>query len=158
MNTAYIYRIRCKTPAIKEVYIGSTYNFNKRLIRHKSACKFLHNKLYNYINANGGWDNWHMEKLLQYEPNNKIDLLLKERQYIENEEYKLNQRKPYISKQEKIAYNSRLGRQQKICECGCNISNRNYARHKKSKIHKLNILTQIALSPANLPTPTSQSI
>ena len=44
-------------------YIGSTNNFNKRKTCHKAKCKTRTHKLYNYINENGGWDNFKMEVL-----------------------------------------------------------------------------------------------
>ena len=40
-------------------YLGKTKNIKKRMYVHKSHCKTKqHLKIYNYINNNGGWDEW----------------------------------------------------------------------------------------------------
>ena len=35
-DNACIYKIQCKDPSVKDIYIGSTCRFNKRKIEHKS--------------------------------------------------------------------------------------------------------------------------
>ena len=44
-------------------YIGSTENMYDRKRQHKSDCKIEDFKIYKYIRANGGWNNWKMEKI-----------------------------------------------------------------------------------------------
>lgn len=49
-----------------EFYIGSTNNFSSRKSKHKKAVnnkvsKKYYLRLYQYIRANGGWDNFTME-------------------------------------------------------------------------------------------------
>ena len=46
----------------EECYIGSTFDFNQRMIKHKTRCynensKYYNYKIYKYIRANGGWNN-----------------------------------------------------------------------------------------------------
>ena len=61
MEVYYIYQIKCKDTEIKDFYIGSTRHFGQRLISHKHASKHNSNfKLYQFINKNGGWENWEM--------------------------------------------------------------------------------------------------
>ena len=45
------------------IYIGSTSNFKNRKYQHKNKCSNEKSKEYNYyvyqfIRANGNWDNW----------------------------------------------------------------------------------------------------
>ena len=68
MNT--IYKIYCKDSEIKEIYIGSSINFKARKINHKSVCNNPNNnrhnfKLYKFIRANGGFQNFEFEILLE---------------------------------------------------------------------------------------------
>ena len=67
-----MYRLACKNPLIKEIYIGHTKNIKIRLKRHKQDCKNSnrpnHNiKLYTFIRENGGWDNWIMIPFEEFE-------------------------------------------------------------------------------------------
>ena len=53
------------------VYIGSTSNFIKRRYCHKCCCLNKNNKKYNmkkyqYIRANGGWEEWNMIEVEKY--------------------------------------------------------------------------------------------
>jgi len=59
----WIYKIKCKNNEIEEFYIGSTNKLSSRKSQHK---KNVHNKvskkywckLYQFIRANGDWDNF----------------------------------------------------------------------------------------------------
>ncbi len=64
-NTIF-YKIHCKNPDVKDVYIGHTTNFVQRKCAHKQSCTHENNsnyncKVYNIIRQYGGWDNWKME-------------------------------------------------------------------------------------------------
>lgn len=62
-----IYKIVCKDKNIRDFYIGSTINFNRRKSVHKHYCNSGFNlKLYNFINQNQGWDNFEMEIVQKY--------------------------------------------------------------------------------------------
>ena len=55
---AFIYMLTIN----EECYIGSTFNFNKRMSEHKSRCynengERYNCKIYTYIKDNGGWEN-----------------------------------------------------------------------------------------------------
>ena len=85
-------------------YIGSTNDFKRRKINHRKNCKIRNYKLYNYINENGGWDNFKMEVLeycLEYQER-EVELIkqlqpsLNTRLYNCNEkEYQKKYRKKY---------------------------------------------------------------
>jgi len=68
MNT--IYKIYCKDENIKEFYIGSSKKFKKRKYKHKSDCnnengRCYNLKVYKFIRANGGYNNFDYEILLE---------------------------------------------------------------------------------------------
>ena len=57
-----MYKIVCRDPNIKEIYVGHTVNFIKRKSRHHGSCncesdKAYNLKIYQCIRANGGWNN-----------------------------------------------------------------------------------------------------
>ena len=90
-----LYIIRPKCPNDTNLYIGSTVCFNRRKAQHKKA---VTNKrggtyyciLYRYIRKCGGWDNFTMEKILDYPCQTKHEGLLKEKEYIIKHEATLN--------------------------------------------------------------------
>ena len=62
-SNSIIYKIICKNPKIKEVYIESTTNFTKRKYQHKNASKKylpLNQKISNFIFENGECNNFDM--------------------------------------------------------------------------------------------------
>lgn len=70
-NTS-IYKIQCKDPTISKVYIGHTINFEGRKDDHIFVDHKQHSpKLYDYIQLNGGWDNWEISILGTYTCNNR---------------------------------------------------------------------------------------
>ena len=57
-DNAFIYMLTIN----EECYIGSTFDFNYRMSKHKQVCYNKNNKAYNYplykyIRDNGGWEN-----------------------------------------------------------------------------------------------------
>jgi hypothetical protein len=87
-SNGIIYKICCVDTDIKQMYIGSTTNFNRRRTQHKSVYINVNDKGYNYnvyqfIRLNGGWDNWSMIQLEAYEATDKRNLETRERYYID---------------------------------------------------------------------------
>ena len=79
----------------ENIYIGSTCNFIRRKNMHKSTCNNencieYNYKLYKYIRENDGWDAWIMTKIIDYDCNNKSELNIMERRYIDSYKCKLN--------------------------------------------------------------------
>ena len=63
-----IYIIRSKDLSLHDIYVGSCKDFRKRMCIHKYNCcnEKYHGynlKLYKFIRANGGWDNFCMEEI-----------------------------------------------------------------------------------------------
>ena len=90
MNTGIIYIIKCKDPKIEQCYIGSTTNFNKRKVKHKSNCNNKNSRKYNYkvykfIRENDNFDNFYFEILQdEIEFNHRKELEIIERFHIED--------------------------------------------------------------------------
>jgi group I intron endonuclease len=104
-NNAVIYKIYCKNSDIKDIYVGSTTNFKKRVAGHKRICNTENHKNYNLnlykcIRNNGNWNNWNMSVIEEYKCNNKLELHRRERYYIETFHAKLNMSFPCQTKNE----------------------------------------------------------
>ena len=88
-SQAKIYKLCCRNPEIKDIYVGSTCNFTKRKYEHKSDCNNINSKKYNlnvyqYIRDNGNWENWDMVLLEEYKDcSNKMELHARERYWLE---------------------------------------------------------------------------
>lgn len=83
-----IYKLCCNDLNITDIYIGHTTDFKSRKAEHKYSCnneknKSYHSKVYQYIRNNGGWDNWTMIMIEEYNCNNKLEALKRERELIE---------------------------------------------------------------------------
>lgn len=80
-----IYKICCKDPNIKELYVGSTSSYARRIQSHKTAVINPSNMAHNYpvykvIRENGGWDNWEHSIIEEIENTNKTDVRIREEQ------------------------------------------------------------------------------
>ena len=116
MNT--IYKIYCLDSDIKDFYIGSSKKFKKRKMSHKFNCnnenrKSYNIKLYKFIRANGGYNNFDYEILLETIEDN-IKIL--EQEYIKELKPALNCRSAcgFDSKEYRKQY--KLKNKQKIRE------------------------------------------
>lgn len=92
MNTGYVYKLCCTDITVPEIYVGSTKSLRNRKAGHKTKCNGynVQPKLYDYINANGGWDNWTMVTLETLKYNEKHELRARERFWIEQLQATLN--------------------------------------------------------------------
>jgi hypothetical protein len=87
-SNTIIYKITCKDPNIKDVYVGHTTNFVQRKHAHKQSCindKSLNYncKLYQVIRNNGGWTNWSMEIVNFFNCKHHYEARKKEQEYFE---------------------------------------------------------------------------
>jgi hypothetical protein len=94
-----IYKIVCDDFDIEDCYVGSTTDFVKRKSNHKSTChnsnSNRHNlNVYQFIRANGGWDNWSMLELEKYPCNDNNEATLRERHWMETLNAELNSKVP----------------------------------------------------------------
>lgn len=141
-NTIF-YKIYCKAPEIKEVYVGHTIDFVKRKQGHKQSCinerSMSHNlKVYKFIREHGGWDNWKMEIIGFKCCNNIGEACEEEQRYYDEYNATLNSVLPKKPIKTNILTEENFN---KPCEC-CDIVCRSvtqYERHISSKTHKRNL-------------------
>jgi len=87
-QNSVIYKICCKDPTIKDIYVGSTTSFKRRMSEHKSICNNEKSEKYNYpvyrfIRDTGGFDNWSVVKIRDVCCKDKYDLVAEERKDFE---------------------------------------------------------------------------
>jgi len=162
----YVYKLFCDNA--NEFYIGSTFNMRDRKYKHKSNCnnpnsKDYNLKVYQYIRANKGFDNWKFEILVEKDFENKTALKIKEKDCINLLKPSLNmcsayqtdeELKLYMKEHNKIYNDKRLAT--KInCACGGKTDKHNKARHEKSPKHQkylqtINNINNITYNITNL--------
>ena len=122
-NTIF-YKIFCKDPTIKDLYVGLTTNFIQRKHGHKQSCKnekaMNHNcKLYNTIRNAGGWENWQMEIIAFHNCKDSYEAHKKEQEYFEMLGATLNSIEPLPKPKEPI---TKIVKEKTILFCeSCNI-------------------------------------
>jgi hypothetical protein len=97
-NTIF-YKIHCKNPDVKDVYIGHTTNFVQRKCAHKQSCTHENNsnyncKVYNIIRQYGGWDNWKMEIIAFHDCEDHYTARKLEQKYFEEYNATMNSIEP----------------------------------------------------------------
>jgi hypothetical protein len=100
-----IYKIVCNDTSIRDMYIGSTSNFNRRKYEHKSICynknSLKTNELkYIVIRNNGGWENWKMIEIEKYPCSDVNEARARERFWYDNLDKSLNTYRPQATKEE----------------------------------------------------------
>lgn len=94
-ENSVIYKLCCKDASITDEYIGSTTNRYKRKQGHKDDCNNKNRKghnipVYKFIRANGGFNNFDLIILEKYPCESKVQLEMKEREWIELRKPTLN--------------------------------------------------------------------
>ena len=138
-----IYKLYCKDPSITDFYIGSTNNLKLRKVKHKYCVNHINNKsrfrVYDFIRANGGWDNFTCVILLQLH-NFMIDQDLRriEGAFIKLLQPTLNERiagrtvKEYYK--DNIEHITKYKKTKISCKyCNMFVRRVNIARHQKTK-------------------------
>ena len=97
-NTIF-YKIFCKDPSVKELYIGHTTNFVQRKYSHKQGCINPRSmnykcKVYEVIRDNMGWDNWTMEIIAFHNCEDLYSAKKQEQHYFEEYKATLNSIEP----------------------------------------------------------------
>ena len=139
-----IYKIVCNDLNIKDIYVGHTTDFTRRMSQHKSSCKIITNnshnlKIYQSIRINGGWNNWSMLEIEKYPCNDSNEASSRERYWYEILNANLNTHNPNRSikewfelhKDERKDYSKNLYEQNKT---DINIKHRQYYNDNKEKI------------------------
>jgi len=83
LQQIFIYQIVCKDNSIKENYIGKTISFEQRKCAHCVLSKKSDSKIYKTIRKHGGWDNWDMRIIGDYNCKNECEARQIEQKYIE---------------------------------------------------------------------------
>lgn len=105
-ENSVIYKlVHCNDQSNENIYIGSTTNFRGRKNEHKSTCyntktRHYNQNVYQFIRDNGVWEEWLMIPIEVYPCNNRQELLIKERYYVESMKPKLNKQIPNRTPQE----------------------------------------------------------
>ena len=140
-------------------YIGSTTNRTRRKQQHKccatnSSAQGYNFKVYKIIRENGGWESWHMINIKEFPCANKREAEAEEDRIIQELKANMNSKRAYQTKKAYREVNKEIlaeknkeyqvknkdiisiKRSEKIkCMCGCMVSKRNIASHKKSLKH-----------------------
>ena len=87
LDTFCLYTIKPRNPLDTNLYVGSTINFARIKSQHRKASTNKRSPtywsmLYRYIRNCGGFDNFIMEKVLDFPCETKHEGLLKEKEYI----------------------------------------------------------------------------
>jgi len=97
-NTIF-YKIYCKDPSVKDLYIGHTTNFVQRKYAHKQGCVNTKSvnyncKVYETIRDNMGWENWTMEIIAFHNCEDLYSAKKQEQHYFEEYKATLNSVEP----------------------------------------------------------------
>ena len=147
-STNVIYKIKHITNS-DLFYIGSTTNYERRMMQHKQSVNNINSPDYNsrkarVIRENGGWDCFKHEIIKSYPCKNATEAYMYEQQVMNelNLNYLMNRNKAYLTPTERVNYSStqaKAWRQRHNivnCVCGGCYHVNNKARHiKKSKKH-----------------------
>ena len=131
-----MYKLVCNDLKITESYIGHTTEMTKRKNNHKSSCNNEKNKSYNekkyvYIRDNGGWENWSMVMIEEYNCKNKQEAAKREREIYEELHSTLNMVKPYVSEEEYKEYYKKIGKEHRN-------NNKEYHKERSKKYRENN--------------------
>jgi hypothetical protein len=145
-KSGIVYKLCCVDTDITEEYVGSTKNFNRRRTAHKSCCNNENSKEYNkyvyqFIRANGGFNNWRMIQLEVVNYETKRDLEAHERRWIEQLKPELNKQLPSRTRQEYYEKNKekileQIKQYKEKNKDNINKKNKEYREQNKDNINK----------------------
>ena len=151
MPLGYIYKLESsfEDPGL---YIGSTKNMTVRKYAHKRSCVNPNSnrynlKVYQYIREYGGWSNWFMLTLEEFEYETKEQLREREQYWIKELGADLNSRDAVMDKDYHKKYYEKYFEENKEkilkknnekfdCECGGKYTHINKATHINTKKHQ----------------------
>ncbi len=156
-RTGFVYKLFCDD--VNDFYIGSSFDMKERKRQHIKNCYYSKGKEYNckvytFIRANGGFDNWKFEILVEKEFENKIELRIKEQECINLLKPLLNTQKAYQTEEEmklqRKAFNAKNLATKIKCICGEETSKTNKARHENTNQHQKYITNNITNNTYNI--------
>jgi len=104
-----MYKICPKNTALKYCYIGQTANFGNRQRQHlkntvtKSDKKHYHLKHYQAIRENGGWDEWEMVEIEQFNGKTNLEARMREQELIEEYNANLNSVSAFVTEEQRAS-------------------------------------------------------
>lgn len=109
---SFIYKLCCVDSSITDIYIGSTTNFRNRKSHHKSSTNNIldkehNNVVYTFIRDHGGFENWNMIQIEEYNAKNKRDLESREQYFKDIHKPTLNVTNPIGSDESRYIYQKR---------------------------------------------------
>jgi predicted GIY-YIG superfamily endonuclease len=154
-----------------DFYVGSTTDFASRKRHHKHNCNNKNAKEYNFkiyqtIREKGGWEEWQITPLEEYECKSKTQARIREEEWLVKLNATLNAKKAYCSEEEIKAYNKQYMTQYRQehteelkaynkqyyqehteelkakmsakyeCECGGKYAYRSKAKHERTLKHQ----------------------
>ena len=154
-ETGFIYKLCCRDPTIKDVDIGSTINLRVRKSQHKTNCynENYHGynyKVYQFIRANGGFQNFDIVQLEEANFDTKYELRARERYYLELLNATLNKYVPNRTDAESkrhyaIEHRDEINEKQRTkhnCVCGGKYTHCHRIQHFRSNKHLLYMANQ----------------
>lgn len=149
-----IYKLVCRDVTVTDTYVGSTTDLTKRRFAHKSRCHNPNNqtytfKVYQFIRANGGWDNWQVVLVERFPCTSWEERAARERHWVEVLGAGLNSINPFRTTEEK-AVDQCICCICIVCECGKIHVKKNTALHSRSRRHQkyLSTLPILPIKPA----------
>ena len=137
-----IYKIVCKDLNIKDCYVGSTTNFNRRKICHKSHCNNVKGrdynlKVYKFIRDHGNFNNFDIVEVERYCAIDKNDLHKRERFWLEELKATLNMCIPNRSRKEYLKeYNKEHNEKTRLDRIKCELCDKEMRRDSLNKHNK----------------------
>jgi len=158
----FVYKLYCD--GIEDFYIGSSFDMKERKRKHKEVCNNDKSKDYNYkvyvfIRANGGFDNWKFEILVEKEFENKTALRIKEKECMVLLKPLLNSNNAYRTEEERKiqqkAHSAKNLATKIECACGSKTNKSDKSSHEKTKKHQkylqtINNINNITYNITNL--------
>jgi hypothetical protein len=119
MKTYIMYQIKCNDANIEYTYVGHTTNFRVRKSSHKANCnnENLNNynlKIYQFIRENGGWDNWEMLPLEEYQCETTIQSRIREQYWMDIKQSKLNSSRAHNTTEEEKEQTKNYNKQYRV--------------------------------------------
>jgi hypothetical protein len=103
-----MYKIYPKNKELSLCYIGHTTNFVERMKHHKfqavnESGNKSHQKHYVSIRQNGGWDEWEMVEIEEFNGKTRLEARIREQELIEENHANLNTLNAYITEEKRKA-------------------------------------------------------
>jgi len=109
LSNFIMYKICPKNAALNYFYIGQTTDFENRKRQHmkntvtESDKKHYHLKHYQVIRESGGWTNWEMVKLEEFNGKTKLEARMREQELIKEYNANLNSVSAFVTEEERKA-------------------------------------------------------